>query len=117
LKANCSIGAHIVRQQLKTVQTSRAEVVGNEYINHDYCELFFSREMVDRSRREKKRTRNVRSDEESKEAIAFMDDRPRDKPEINLLYSSSSRWRWHILTQFFSFGPSSTAHPHYCKLT
>lgn len=65
------------------MQTSRAEVVGNEYINHDYCELFFSREMlVDGSGRGKKRTRNVRSDEESKEAIAFMDDRPCDKPKL-----------------------------------
>lgn len=59
------------------------KVVGNEYINHDYCELFFSREMlVDRSGREKKRTRNVRSDEEGKEAIAFMDDRPCDKLKL-----------------------------------
>lgn len=66
------------------MQTSCAEVVGNEYINHDYCEFFFSREMlVDGSDgREKKRTRNVRSDEESKEATAFMDDRPCDKPKL-----------------------------------
>lgn len=62
---------------------SCAEVVGNEYINHDYCGLFFSRVMlVDGSGRERKRTRNVRSDEGGKEAIAFMDDRPCDKPKL-----------------------------------
>jgi hypothetical protein len=74
---------NIVRQQLKTVQTNRAEVVGNEYINHDCCTLFFSREILaDGSKREKKRTRNVQSDEGSKEAIAFMDDRPCDRPKL-----------------------------------
>lgn len=56
LKTNCGSGVNIVRRRLKTVQTSRAEVVGNEYINHDYCERFFSREMlVDGGRKEEKR--------------------------------------------------------------
>jgi len=65
------------------VQTSCAEMVGNEYTNHDYCELFFFRMMlVDRSRKEKKKTQNIWSDKGSKEAIAFMDDRLCDKPKL-----------------------------------
>lgn len=44
-KAPVSRRENIARRQLKTAQTSRVEVpVGNEYINHDYCEVaFFSR--------------------------------------------------------------------------
>lgn len=86
---------------------SRVEVlVGNEYINHDYCEVafFFS---LDAGRRIGEGTKGGGGGGYTKRrggqrSYCIYGWSSLWQAEINLPHSSGSQRRWHILTQFFS---------------